>query len=164
MDRSQAGRTGKEFSPQSRRPQLVRLQPVPLGPLRRRSQTPDQKKRREKDIKEGKLPPEVFDKAFTETPKAYYVNLEKQLDASIANVTELGTICDEKFGSDAPSFGKLKASLEQVRHVAHALLTKKREIEPDPVVVEPTPETPEQTTAAEEGVPSAPGEARAPTA
>jgi type VI secretion system protein ImpA len=128
------------------------------------AKTPDQKKRREKDIKEGKLPPEVFDKAFTETPKAYYVNLEKQLDASIANVTELGTICDEKFGSDAPSFGKLKASLEQVRHVAHALLTKKREIEPDPVVVEPTPETPEQTTAAEEGVPSAPGEARAPTA
>ena len=98
------------------------------------------KKKREKSIAEGKLPPEVFDKSFTETPKAFYVDLEKQLDASLARLTELTAICDEKFGNDAPSFGKLKTSLEEVRHVARGLLAKKRETEPDPVFEQPVEE------------------------
>jgi type VI secretion system protein ImpA len=114
------------------------------------AKTPDQKKKREKDIKEGKLPPEAFDKSFTETPKAYYVTLEKQLDTSLANLAALGKLCDEKFGADAsPAFNKLKGALEEIRHIAHILLTKKREIEPDPVEVAP-PE-PADGAPAEEG-------------
>jgi len=120
------------------------------------AKTPDQKKKREKDLKEGKLPPEVFDKSFTETPKLFYVALEKQIDASLANLAALGAICDEKFGDDGPSFAKLKESLDEVRHVAHTLLTKKREIEPDPVVVEQPPEPVEAAPAAEgDGQPAA---------
>jgi type VI secretion system protein ImpA len=97
---------------------------------------PKQKKEREKIIAEGKLPPEIFDKSFTETPKAFYVDLEKQLDAGLAEMTALGTFCDEKFGNESPSFGKLRTACEEVRHVVRALLAKKRETEPDPVVVE----------------------------
>ncbi len=103
---------------------------------------PTAKKKRDKSISEGKLAPEVFDKSFTETPKAFYAALEKQLDASLASLAALVTLCDEKFEDDSPSFGKLKSSLEEVRHVAHSLLNKKRETEPDPVVVEAVEETP----------------------
>jgi type VI secretion system protein ImpA len=110
------------------------------------AKTPDQKKKREKELKEGKLEPEVFDKAFTETPKAFYVALEKQLDLCLSNVAALNKTCNEKFGNSAPSFGKLKEALEAVRHIARGLLTRKREIEPDPVVLEAAPE---EATAAE---------------
>ena len=42
---------------------------------------PAQKKARELAItQEKKLPPEIFDKAFRETPKAFYLGLEKNLD------------------------------------------------------------------------------------
>ena len=121
------------------------------------AKTPDQKKKRDKDLKEGKLEPEAFDKSFTETPKAFYVELEKQLDLNLANVAALNKACNEKFGDVAPSFGNLKSALEQVRHIAHGLLTKKREIEPDPVVVEEAPV--EAPAEGEEGATAA-GEAR----
>ena len=45
------------------------------------AKTPEQKKKRDKDLKEGKLTPEAFDKSFKETPKPFYLELEKQLDA-----------------------------------------------------------------------------------
>ena len=122
------------------------------------AKSPEQKKKREKDLKEGKLPPEAFDKSFTETPKAFYVELEKQLDACLANLKALGATCDEKFGDSGPSFNKLKTALEEVRHVTHSLLTEKRKIEPDPVIVEPPPE---ETPASPEGAESSEaGEAR----
>ncbi len=34
-------------------------------------------------IADGKIAPEVFDKAFAETPKAFYLQAEKDLDACI---------------------------------------------------------------------------------
>ena len=91
------------------------------------------KKAREKQIKEGKLAPEEFDKSFEETPKAFYATAEKNLDLSLAALAALGAKCEEKFGDDAPTFGKVKQTLEEVRHSVHALLQKKRETEPDPV-------------------------------
>ena len=108
------------------------------------AKTPEQKKKRDKDLKEGKLTPEAFDKSFKETPKPFYLELEKQLDASLANLAALGALCDEKFGDSSPSFGKLKLALDEVRHVVHALLTEKRKTEPDPVVEKP----PEEKTGA----------------
>jgi type VI secretion system protein ImpA len=104
------------------------------------AKTQDQKKKRDKTLAEGKLAPELFDKSFTETPKAFYLELEKQLDASLESLKALGALCDEKFGDSSPSFGKLNTALTEVRHVAHSLLMKKRETEPDPVVVEAPPE------------------------
>jgi len=93
----------------------------------------DQKAAREKALKEGKLAPEIFDKSFIETPKAFYLDLEKQFDASLGEVKGLGEICDQKFGAAAPGFGKLSEGLTEVRQVVHTLLQKKRETEPDPV-------------------------------
>jgi type VI secretion system protein ImpA len=101
-----------------------------------------QKKSRDKLLKEGKIAPEAFDKAFRETPKSYYAMNEKELDACLAGIKALEEVAEEKFGSEAPSFGKLRGAVEEVRHTVHALLDKKRETEPDPVeekVEEPEP-------------------------
>lgn len=102
----------------------------------------DAKKRRAQAVKEGKLTPEVFDKTFEETPKKFYAQAEKDLDACLQNLSELTKTCDEKFGVEGPAFGPLKTALEAERHLIHGLLQKKREKEPDPVEVVPTEAAP----------------------
>jgi type VI secretion system protein ImpA len=95
------------------------------------------KKKRAAQIKEGKLAPEIFDKAFEETPKKFYAQAEKDLDGCLENLARLKKICDEKFGEEGPTFGPLQSVLEASRHQIHTFLQKKREKEPDPV--EPVP-------------------------
>lgn len=87
--------------------------------------------------KEKKLPPEVFDKAVAATAKAFYAQAEKDLDSSLFSLAALEKTCEEKFEDDAPSFGKFKTSIEEVRRTVHSLLEKKRLTEPDPAVEEP---------------------------
>ena len=99
------------------------------------------KKRRALLVKEGKLTPELFDKAFEETPKKFYAQGEKDLDACLQSVASLKKICDEKFGDEGPAFGPLQKTLEETRHSIHQFLQKKREKEPDPIEVAPNPET-----------------------
>ena len=113
------------------------------------AKTDDAKKSRAAKIKEGKLAPEAFDKAFEETPKKFYAQAEQDLDACLQLLTQLKKDCDEKFGNEGPSYGPLQKALEAERHLIHILLQKKREKEPDPV--EPVP-------AAAEGAPGAEGE------
>jgi type VI secretion system protein ImpA len=96
---------------------------------------------RSKMIEGGKIAPEVFDKAFSETPKAFYLKAEKDLDGCLLALDGLEKFCDEKFEDEAPAFGKLKTALTEVRHIVHTLLTKKREKEPDPVEPEPVVES-----------------------
>jgi type VI secretion system protein ImpA len=109
------------------------------------------KKKRAALIKEGKLTPEAFDKAFEETPKKFYAQAEKDLDACLESLSHLKKSCDEKFGDEGPAFGPLKSGLEASRHLIHSFLQKKREKEPDPVEVVP----------AAEAAPGAEGEAAA---
>lgn len=112
------------------------------------AQTDHERQNRAKLIAEGKLTAEAFDKAFTETPKAFYLQSEKDLDGCLSALKDLERLGDEKFGNDAPSFGRLRVALEEVRHTVHALLEKKRETEPDPV---------EETSASGAVVASEPG-------
>ncbi len=116
-------------------------------------QTPNDKdkKARAKKIAEGKLAPEAFDKSFVETPKAFYLQTEKDLDATLVAVQQLDDLCTAKFGPTAPSFAKLRTAAEEVRHTVHQLLQKKRETEPDPVVVAPEPPAAAQAAAPVEG-------------
>lgn len=93
-----------------------------------------QQKNREKAIKEGKLAPEVFDKSFEETPKAFYAQAEKNLDAIRDVVQAIDQFSTEKFGDAGPAFNRLTSAIEEVRHTVHGLLEKKREKEPDPIV------------------------------
>jgi len=102
-----------------------------------------EKKERAQRIKDGKLAPEEFDKSFVETPKAFYVQSEKDLDSCLAALKTLNEVCDQNFGDASPSLGKLRTSLEEVRHTVHGLLQKKRETEPDPVEEVPAAESAE---------------------
>ena len=100
----------------------------------------DAKKKRAALIKEGKIAPEAFDKAFEETPKKFYAQAEKDLDGCLENVGRLNKLCDEKFGKEGPTFRPLQTALEMSRHVIHGFLQKKREKEPDPVEEVPAAE------------------------
>jgi type VI secretion system protein ImpA len=82
-------------------------------------------------LADGKLAPEVFDKGFEGTPKAYYAGLVGDLDACLELVDSIDGTCEEKFGAAKPTFGPLKATLDEIRHTANLLLQKKRELEPD---------------------------------
>src|SRR5262249_24018941 len=102
------------------------------------------KKKRATALKEGKLSAEDFDKAFVETPKAFYLKAEKDLDACLAVVNRLNETCNERFegSNESPSFDTLEKTLQEVRQSIHQLLEKKRETEPDPPEpqLEPIPE------------------------
>ncbi len=88
---------------------------------------------RDKALKEGKLAPEMFDRSFAETPKAFYSSFEKSIDGTVAEIKDLDQLCQEKFTDTAPGFSKLTETLAELRQVVHTLLQKKRETEPDPV-------------------------------
>jgi len=120
-----------------------------------KAKSKEEKTAREKALKEGKIAPEAFDKAFLETPKSFYFNLEKSIDVAAAAVTALDQFCSEKFGSSGPSFSALKEDISQFRQVNHGFLEKKRETEPDPV--EPPPPSPQEQVQAG-GTDTAPGE------
>jgi type VI secretion system protein ImpA len=100
----------------------------------------DQKAARERALKDGKLAPELFDKSFAETPKAFYQDLDAQFDSAIKAVQGLDETCAACFGREsAPSFTRLQETLQEVRRLVHQFLQKKREIEPDPVEPAPVP-------------------------
>ncbi len=82
-------------------------------------------------LADGKIAPEVFDKGFDGTPKAYYVGMVETLDACIELVDSITQTCEEKFVEATPTFGPLKATLDEIRHTANLFLQKKRELEPD---------------------------------
>lgn len=95
-------------------------------------------------IEEGKTAPEVFDKDFDETPKTFYVDLERTFDGTLDSLSQLSHLCDEKFGDVSPSFSELQKVLEEIRQTIHVLLVRKREKEPDaappPGAEEPLPQ------------------------
>jgi type VI secretion system protein ImpA len=80
----------------------------------------NEKKARQKLLDAGKLAPEDFQKSFDETPKQFYLQAEKDLDGCLTELDQ-----------------KLRIALQEVRHVVHGLLEKKREAEPDPVEEDP---------------------------
>ncbi|HEY1986672.1 MAG TPA: type VI secretion system protein TssA [Terracidiphilus sp.] len=100
-------------------------------------------------IDSGKVAPEVFDKAFADTPKVFYLNAEKELDGCLEIVAKIDAYCDEKLEDDAPALGKLKTALTDVRQLVHQLLQKKREKEPDPVEAAPAEEAAASEAAAD---------------
>ncbi|HWB83586.1 MAG TPA: type VI secretion system protein TssA [Bryobacteraceae bacterium] len=111
-------------------------------------------------IADGKITLEEFDKDFSETPKAFYVTLLENFDATTESLNGLKEVCDAKFGDVAPTFGTLEKAIEEVRQTVYILLQKKRETEPDEPVAEPEPE-PEPEPVYEEAVAQDSGSAAA---
>lgn len=91
-----------------------------------------QKKARADELKAGRTAPEEIDAAFTETAKPFYKALVKDINGCLESQKTLDTLCTEKFGEFAPSFNRIRQTLEEVRATAVQLLNKKLELEPDP--------------------------------
>jgi len=94
---------------------------------------------RQEAIAEGKLTAEDFDEAFDETPKAWYKELKAGLVSSREALRELDAFCEEAYGDVAPSFLRLRETLEEVGRVVERLLATKLERDPDPPEEEEAP-------------------------
>ena len=91
---------------------------------------------RNAEIEGGKLPPEEFDKAVDESPKAFYKKLMADMTAAHAAIEQLEGVTDELFGTLGPSFRPLRASVDELQRVVKPILEKKLEEDPDPIEVE----------------------------
>src|SRR5579885_3428687 len=108
--------------------------------------------------KQKKLPPEEWDKAFAETPKAFYKALVADIRESLAAIEALNAL-EDKFGEAAPSYVPLQKSLEKIGVYAELFLKQKLEVDPDPPEPEPVEEAEvgEEAEAVAEGALAAPG-------
>jgi type VI secretion system protein ImpA len=97
----------------------------------------DKRAAREEALGDGRRAPEEVDQAIAAAPKAFYKALVADVDAALASAAGLERVSDERFGRDAPSFGKLRAALEETRRLAGTILAEKLIADPDPVVEEP---------------------------
>src|SRR6266849_4470338 len=80
---------------------------------------------REQAVAEGKITAEDFDTGFNATPKVFYVECKQNLDDCLTAIESLSEVCEPKFGDNAPGFGGLRGSLEEVRSTVNSLLQKK---------------------------------------
>jgi type VI secretion system protein ImpA len=123
---------------------------------------------RQEAIAEGKSTAEDFDAAFDATPKAFYAQSLETCDAILSELELLTELCDGKFGDVAPSFGRLRSAVEEVRQTVYILLQKKREREPDAPTEAPeaefeeAPSEPEAEATWTTAAAAAPAPARAP--
>jgi len=84
-------------------------------------------------IADGKPTPETIEQGFAATPKAWYKALRADLEGSLEELNALDEAAQAKFGTNGPSFATLRTSLEEVLHLAKQLLTRKLQVDPDPV-------------------------------
>lgn len=119
---------------------------------------------RQEALAEGKITGEEFDAAFDATPKAHYAQLLETCDGTRESIESLTELCDSKFGDVAPSYGRLRDALEEVRQAVYILLQKKREKEPDVQPEAPPLDEPEASEAEPEAAvaAAAPAPARTP--
>jgi type VI secretion system protein ImpA len=85
---------------------------------------------REQAINDGKIPAEIFDKAFSRTPRAFYEDRVKDADACLASLEALNQTCSSRFGDARPGFSGLRDGLEDLRQCVSILLRRKRDEEP----------------------------------
>jgi type VI secretion system protein ImpA len=84
-------------------------------------------------LADGKLAPEVFEQSFAVTPKAFYKQLVADAESCLEEVATLDTVSKARFADAAPSYQKLRESVEEVMRIARQLLKRKLELDPDPV-------------------------------
>ena len=115
---------------------------------------------REKALKEGKLEPELADASVEQSPKAFYVQLNKEIATALKNLKALEDLANEKFGDVAPGFRSLRAGITDVATTVGIILKRKRELEPDTEAEIEAAEPGEVVEAAEEGGSSGLGQIR----
>jgi type VI secretion system protein ImpA len=92
---------------------------------------------RTRALQDGKFDPDVFDKGFRDTPKAWYKQLVSDLETSLDLIDSLEKIGDERMRDDAPSFRGLRNALQEFQATVSSLLARKLELDPDPIAETP---------------------------
>lgn len=87
---------------------------------------------REEAANSGRRMPEEVDKAIAGVNKVYYKTLVADVRAAQDALDALERTSDDRFGRDAPAFGKVRAALEEVHRACTALLAQKLDADPDP--------------------------------
>ena len=90
---------------------------------------------RNAEIEGGKMPPEEFDKAVDDSPKAFYKKMMADMAAALSAMDRLEALTDEQFGNLGPSFRPLRGSVDVLQRVVKPILDKKLEQDPDPIEV-----------------------------
>ena len=80
-------------------------------------------------IAEGRMPFELFEKALGGTPKEKLDATVEGIDACLQAMDDSQPLFEEKFGDYAPSYGKLRESLEEIRRIVRGWAQKKGETE-----------------------------------
>ena len=88
-------------------------------------------------IAEGRMPLELFEKALGGTPKDKLDATVEGIDACLQAMDDSQPLFEEKFGDYAPSYGKLRESLEEIRRIVRGWAQKKGETE---AAIAPPPE------------------------
>jgi type VI secretion system protein ImpA len=96
-------------------------------------------------LADGKISAETFDQSVDDTPKSFYENLLALVTASLEHLSQLGDLCDAKFGSDAPSLLKTRAALEEIAQMARIFINKRGGPTLTEEVVEPEPDQAQET-------------------
>jgi type VI secretion system protein ImpA len=123
---------------------------------------------RQTAIAEGKMTAEEFDKALEATPVPFLEALLGDMDGTLENLDGLGEVCEARFGDYAPTFGRLKETIQEVRAVAKIFHRKKAApVEETPAASESAAEETSDdgwswSTPAEEPAPAAQPAAAAP--
>ena len=82
-------------------------------------------------IAEGKLAPEDFDSAVSQSKRAFYEILAANVAKCCEEFETLEQLADEKFGKEAPRLAELRKSLEDCNQMISKILKEKRQLEPD---------------------------------
>jgi len=93
-------------------------------------------------IAEGKVGIEEFEKAVNRSSKAFYEELNSQIETCIESFTHFDNLLDEKFGSEAPRTAEFKLALEECQRFIAKTLKLKKELDPDPEPEEAVAEAP----------------------
>ena len=85
---------------------------------------------RQAAIEEKKCTGEEFDEAARNTGESYYRQLTADLAAAVESVNALETLCNEKFGREAPNFANLKKAVEDLQDTVREFWKPAEEKEP----------------------------------
>jgi type VI secretion system protein ImpA len=86
---------------------------------------------REELIAEGKIPPEEFDAAVSQSSREFYETLSERLTGCRDEYERLDARVDEKFGNEAPRLAEMRQALENVESLVQKLLKGKQSTAPD---------------------------------
>jgi type VI secretion system protein ImpA len=86
---------------------------------------------RQAAIEEKKCTAEEFDEAVRNTGEPFFRQLTTDLVSANVSVQAMETLCDEKFGRDAPNFANLKKGLEDLQDAVREFWKPAEEKEPE---------------------------------